>query len=200
MDSGVSPSPGEKPAADPRVRDPASSTPNVSDHVAPSPPGRVARRPELRRRTWVYATGVLVVVLALVGTFYVVSGDFHRSSPSATTVLVDRGTLYGLPAEQFNAVEVTVSGSVTLNGTVDNQFGFVLYQMTGAQVTKFAITGNLTKAGFEWTSGFIQSGATFYIDLPFPAGNWDLVFYNPATGVLNESYVGFVTDLVEEPS
>ncbi len=159
-----------------------------------------ARRPTGARLPWVYVAVVVVVVVALIGTFYVVTKDFHHPSSSSTTVLVSRGTLYGLPGEQFDAVEVTVSGSVVLNGTVDNQYGFVLYRMTGAQVTEFSISDNVTKAGFEWTSGFIPNGATYDIDLTFPPGNWDLVFYNPSTNGLTDSYVGFVTDLVEEPS
>ncbi len=181
---------GEVPVTSPAPGGPPGAS--ASEQGAPRPAGR--------RLTWVYVTVVIVILVALSGTFYVVAGRTHHSSSSSTTVLVGRGTLYGLPGEQFDAVEVTVSSSVILNGTVDNQYGFVLYRMSGAQVTEFSISGNVTKAGFEWTSGYIQNGATYYIEQTFPSGNWDLVFYNPSTNALTDCYIGFVTDLIEEPS
>lgn len=166
---------------------------------APSstPPSPTASPARHQRRGYLIAATVVVIIVVAAVAGYALLGGFQKSSTSSKPfVIIPEGSEYSIPVGQFNGITFIVNATSVVNGTFENSFGIVLYQMTSAQFEAFVKTTIL--AGYEWTSGTIANGTPYDLDLTVTPGSWVLVFLNPNPYVTTA--IGFFTDLTLAPA
>lgn len=146
------------------------------------------------RRRWTYiAFAVIVAVGVVVAGYAFMATRSPGSSNSMGTVLVPAGTLYSIPVDQYNAVVFAQKSPVTVEGTLTNVGGMILYVMTPIQYLHLVNTYNVS--GYEWSSGPVASDTYYQLSVTIPVGSWDLVFANSVLG--NTTAIGFYSNLVE---
>lgn len=152
-------------------------------------------------RPWVYVVVAVIVIAAVAGSAYLLTGGFHRSTGGSNAkVLVPNGTAYSIPVGQYNAVAFIAGGNASVNGTMYTAFGMTLYRMTVPQYEHLVVTLNFS-AGWEWTSGPVGNNTVYQLNLPVPAGQWELVWANPnSLASLITTLIGFYTNLDLTPT
>ncbi len=154
--------------------------------------------PRRHRPAWVLPVVVIAVVAGLaVGGYVLVLS--REASSSRVTVLVPAQTFYSLPGQQFNAISFVTSRAETLNGTITNTEGVTVYLMTPAQVVHLSTEGSV--GTYSWSSGLLANLTVTSLSVPVPAGQWNVVFWNPlAPSEANPSQttttIGFYTALI----
>lgn len=189
-DAGMTPHDGASSPQDPNA---AVAVPPIVEGSAV----KIARPdsgPGANRRRWAYiAIAAVVAVAVVVAAFAYMDMNHGSSSGTMGHVLVPAGTLYSLPADQYNAVEFAQEEPATVTATLTNVGGAQLYLMSPSQYLQLVLTYNVT--GYHWTSGAIPSDTSYNLDTTVPVGSWDLVFSNSVPG--NSTAIGFYTSLVE---
>ncbi len=157
---------------------------------APSPPKRRADR-----SWWIVVT--VIFVAALIIGVYLADERLTRkgsSGGSSETVLIPQGTIDSFPAGQFNAVTLTVTTAVVVNGSITTTLGIAVYAMTTIQFQSFVRNVNLN-AGYNWTSGTLAYFSIDHVHIALGPGAWDVVFDDPSE--LNSTMVEFLTPFTE---
>ena len=173
---------------------PATSSTGAATSSDASPPRSPSSSSGSNRRvprSWLY-TIVAIIVIVVVVVVGVSVIDHNTSGGTSTTVLVAKGTLYGLPAGQFNSEVVNPTSTATVTGSIVNLNGVYVYTMTPAQEQSLARTGTVS-GGYLWTSGYLANDVHYNISLTFQPGSWDIVFLNPSD--TNETWLGFTSNL-----
>ena len=134
---------------------------------------------------------VVVVVVVVVSVLVVFDGLGKSSSGMNGRVLVSNQTLDSIPAEQFDAIAITVSTNSSVTGTLYDTLGIAIYTMTPSELSSFSRTDVIS--GYVWTSGPIKGNSVYHLDVSLAPGAWYLVFNNPST--INTTAIAFYSDL-----
>jgi len=143
----------------------------------------------------------VVVVIVLVGAglaAYATLVERHAApSTSTSSLVVPEGVYYTIPGSQFNAVASGCSATCVVNGTLEDTDGNVtIFAMTPSELVYYAKEGTIS--GYTWSSGTIGNHTTAHLNVTMAAGQWDLVFVNPAVPARfggNVTILWFVTGL-----
>jgi len=145
--------------------------------------------------------GILLAVVILAA--YLLTGGFGLHSGAGPDVLVQKGTYFSLPADQFNAVAFIASGNSVIHGLIWDTWGVNLYLMTPGEVVYLSEKGAVE--GYTWSSGHIANLTETNLSISLGPGQWNLVFLNPDQPSLNtihnnQTIIGFYTDVTLNPA
>ena len=175
-------------------------SPSLGTSPVETPTALHARRPDPSGpRPLVYAAIIVVVIVAVAGVAYVVTGGFHRNSNGTSEViLITNQTQWSIPIGQFNGIAFIAGHNSSVNGTLYESGGLQIYTMTPTQYARYIKTDVVP--GYEWTSGRIANDSLYQLAISVSAGQWDVAFSDP---FLNITYantlVAFYTDVVLTP-
>ncbi len=146
-----------------------------------------------RRRSYIVVAAAIVVAVIILAI--VLMGNLHHAGTS-NVVLVPAGAGYSFPVGQFAAVAFTVGSASVITGTLNSSRGVEVYLMTPQQLQAFVKATYVT--GYTWGSGWVANETVYALDVPVPAGQWDLAFINPNAGI--PTGVGIYTDITLQPA
>ncbi len=144
---------------------------------------------------WTFAAAaiVIVVVIAAVAA-YAIHDASHSSGGSTGTRLAPSGANFTISPDQYNAITFVAKSNGSVNGTIYEAAGLVIYLMTPAELEYLSIKGNVS--GYAWTSGELGDFVEYALQIPVVQGAWDVVFLNPNAVVTDlTSYLVYITDI-----
>ncbi len=134
-----------------------------------------------------------MVVVAGVAV-YAIHNASHTSGGGSGTLLEPSGANYTISPGQYNAITFVTKSDGSVNGTIYEAGGLVIYLMTPEELQHLAIYGNIS--GYAWTSSNLGNYAEFQLSIPVTPDSWDVVFLNPNTIVTElTSYLAYVTNI-----
>lgn len=151
--------------------------------------------PTSPRRTWPFfvLAVILVIVIAGVAAYEIHIGT-HASGGGTGTQLAPRGANFTISPEQFNAIDFVTKSNASVNGTIYEAGGLVVYLMTPAELDYLSVKGNIS--GYAWTSGGLGDYAEYGLSISVAPGAWDVVFLSPNAIVTElDSYLVYVTNI-----